>query len=137
MIFLDTNVLIDVFVRDQAWQEWSRMQIGTRGGADGFGVNTIVVAELASNFPDLDALYESLWMIDARVLPLEDDVAFAAGHAFRQYRVRHKNRDAILSDFLIGAHALKLGATLLTRDAAIYRTYFPELSLITPEDDHG
>ena len=42
----------------------------------------------------------------------------------------------MLPDFLIGAHAVSLNAAVLTRDPAIYRRYFPELTLITPENDH-
>jgi hypothetical protein len=37
-----------------------------------------------------------------------------------------------LPDFYIGAHAEVEGLTLVTRDAARYRTYFPNVSLITP-----
>lgn len=38
----------------------------------------------------------------------------------------------ILADFLIGAHALSLGATLVTLDDAHYRTAYPTLPLVTP-----
>lgn len=37
-----------------------------------------------------------------------------------------------LPDFFIGAHAATEGMTLLTRDAARYRSYFPRLDLIVP-----
>ena len=38
----------------------------------------------------------------------------------------------MLSDFFIGAHAVIEGWSLLTRDPRLYRTYFPDLALITP-----
>ena len=37
----------------------------------------------------------------------------------------------------LGAHAAALGAKPITRDKRCFRTYFPELALITPETDHG
>jgi predicted nucleic acid-binding protein len=41
-------------------------------------------------------------------------------------------RTAPLPDFYIGAHAEVEGHTLLARDAARYRTYFPSVSPICP-----
>lgn len=37
----------------------------------------------------------------------------------------------------IGAHSAIRGYRLLTRDAARYRTYFPTITLIAPDDDQG
>jgi predicted nucleic acid-binding protein len=48
-------------------------------------------------------------------------------------RVRHQGPCPL---FFIGAHAVTQCVPLLTRDPGIYRTYFPELPLITPEDEH-
>lgn len=57
---------------------------------------------------------------------------FLAGKAFQKYRANDGQRTGVLPDFLIGAHAAVLGAPLLTRDSARYRTYFPKLRLIAP-----
>ena len=133
MIFVDTNVLIDLLNPDEQWFTWSRNNMMTLAAETDLVADTIVLAELASNFTSLDSLYAALERYDVELLPIDDASAFAAGQAFREYRRRTKARDAMLSDFLIGAHARQLGATLLTRDAGIYRTYFPDLTLITPE----
>lgn len=137
MIFVDTNVLIDVLTPDQEWYDWSYAKIAAYGDADEeLVIGQVVLAELAANFPDILSLRAALESIDIEVLPLTDDVAFAAGHAFRAYRRAHRQRDAILADFLIGGHAIALGLPLLTRDARLYRRYFPDLTLITPDENH-
>lgn len=135
MIFVDSNVVIDLISPDQDWFGWSRDQISVLARSSDLVVNAIVVAEIAANFPSLDELEVALAHYDIEIVPLGDMAAFDAGQAFRRYRRAHRQRDAILSDFLIGSHAAALGAALLTRDAAIYRAYFPDLTLITPETD--
>lgn len=57
---------------------------------------------------------------------------FLGGVAFKRYRDNGGERDGILPDFLIGAHAAVTGRALLTRDRGRFRTYFPSLELITP-----
>lgn len=61
-----------------------------------------------------------------------------AGVRYAEYaRVRIRQSDEpgprrILADFLIGAHALEMAGALLTADAGIFSTYFPELEIISP-----
>lgn len=67
--------------------------------------------------------------------PLNAEAAFLAGQTFKRYRDRKQPNQAksILADFFIGGHAQNVGAIIITRDPRFYRTYFPDLTLITPE----
>lgn len=95
-------------------------------------INPIVYAEVSirySDIRDLDAaLPESLF--DREAVPYE--AAFLAGKCFLLYRRRGGAKGSPLPDFFIGAHAVVSGYPLLTRDGTRYRTYFPDLDLITP-----
>lgn len=137
MIFVDTNIFIDVAQRDPSWFAWSMAQLQAAGAQTQIVTNAIVIGELASGFPDLDDLLRQLALLSTVVMPIDEPVAFLAGQRFVAYRRTGTDRRSMLPDFLIGAHALLLGARLLTRDPRLYRRFFPELSLITPEDDHG
>jgi predicted nucleic acid-binding protein len=59
---------------------------------------------------------------------------FLAGKAFLTYRRRGGTKTSVLPDFYIGAHAAVSDLTLLTRDIAHYRTAYPKLELISPNN---
>ena len=63
-------------------------------------------------------------------LPFESSVLAAQAH--QVYRQKGGSKNSPLPDFFIGAHAEVAGFTLLTRDAARYRTYFPRVALLCP-----
>ena len=134
MTLVDTNVVIDVFDRDAAWYDWSLDRLAA-AGVDGACVNIMVVAELSRNFEHVAALTNKLGQMSLTVEPMDERSAFLAGKRFQQFRrERTGAEDArVLPDFLIGAHALTLDVPLLTRDPRLYRRYFPELTLITPD----
>ncbi|HXN39596.1 MAG TPA: type II toxin-antitoxin system VapC family toxin [Solirubrobacteraceae bacterium] len=62
-----------------------------------------------------------------------DPAAFLAGHAHAAYRRAGGTRDAVLPDFLIGAHAAVTSRPLLTRDPRRVATYMPGVTLVAPE----
>ncbi len=69
--------------------------------------------------------------MDREFLPWE--AAFLAGVTHSRYRRAGGVRERTLPDFFIGAHAVVAGHRLLTRDAARYRSYFPDLDIMSPE----
>ncbi len=87
----------------------------------------IVYAELAAAFRDKGTLDGALQTINATASPIDTAIAFEAGLRFKRYREAGGPRQRIVSDFLIGAHAVAVADTFLTRDRGFFATYFPEL----------
>ena len=69
-------------------------------------------------------------MFGRAALPYE--AGWLAAQAFLKYRRGGGVRGAPLPDFYIGTHAEVEKLTLITRDAARYRTSFPNVRLISP-----
>lgn len=132
MILVDANVLLDVFTADPQWADWSADHL-ERGLKQGLAINAVIYAELSVGFQHESELEGALALADFKRLAVPYSAAFLAGQAFVKYRRKGGLRRSPLPDFIIGAHAKVDGMTLLTRDAARYRTYFPGLKLIAPE----
>lgn len=137
MTFVDSNVLIDVLEDVPDWVDWSSAALADAATESTLTINSVVVGELAAGYESLGALLAQIEELGILVEPLGNEPAFVAGRRFATYRRSGRDRSAILSDFLIGAHALALGMPLLTRDTRIYRKHFPDLELITPGTDDG
>lgn len=133
MIMVDTNIVLDVIEADPQWQVWSREALLDAREQGDVSVSTIVAGEVAGRFDDVDQLEDGLRGLGLLIDHFDLKSAFRAGHAHRSYRAAGGTREMLLADFMIGAHAARRSAPLITRDARRYRTYFPELTLITPE----
>ena len=133
MIFVDTNILIDIATGNPAWAEWSRHAIVSAYARGPLLINAIVYAEFAIGFEDQSDCDAEIERFDLTLVEIPKSAAFRAAQAFRSYRRAGGARTTALPDFFIGAHASMAAATLLTRDARRYRAYFPELPLVAPE----
>lgn len=131
---VDTNVLLDIVTDDATWRSWSEQAVGDALHAGNVGINPIIYAETSLAFADPDALDRHLDTLMLARLPLPYGAAFRAGRAYLRYRRAGGARSSPLPDFYIGAHAETEGLTLLTRDIGRYRTYFPSLQLVTPDE---
>lgn len=130
---MDSNVLLDLITEDPQWLPWSSDAIERAADASRLVINPVIYAEVSIRFSRIEELDEALpkAFLDREPLPFE--AAFLAGKCFAAYRSRGGLRRSPLPDFFIGAHAALAGHALLTRDAARYRTYFPQLTLIAPD----
>ena len=132
MNLFDTNVLLDIATADPVWLGWSEKQFRLAATQGLILINPIIYAELAPAFAsaaDLDR-----WLDPAVFLrlPLPYAAGWSAAQAFLQYRRSGGTKTSPLPDFYIGAHAEIERHTLITRDAARYRTYFPNIQIIAP-----
>jgi len=120
-------------LNQSAWADWA-FEAVSRAAEDGpVAIDHVVLAELHAGpvgGPPVSALLDELRI---SMEALDDRTAARAGEAHRLYRARGGAR-GLIADFLIGAHAVTLGARLLTRDRARFASYFPELDIIAPEE---
>lgn len=132
MNLFDTNVLLDIATADPVWLAWSENQFRLAAAHGPIFINPIIYAELAPAFPsaaDLDR-----WLDPAifQRLPLPYGAGWLAAQAFLKYRRGGGTKTSPLPDFYIGAQAEIEQRTLVTRDAARYHTYFPNVQIIAP-----
>lgn len=135
MILVDSNVLIDVIDEDPQWFDWSFANLESAAHLGRVFVNAAVVAEVAPRFGGLSQFLRAISVMLVHAEPLSLEAAYLAGAAFQAYRQKRQAAQpkSILADFLIGGHAQATQASILTRDPRFYRSYFPQVQLITPE----
>ncbi|HTE44077.1 MAG TPA: type II toxin-antitoxin system VapC family toxin [Gemmatimonadaceae bacterium] len=131
-VLVDSNVLLDVLTEDPDWFEWSSAALEEQADMSPLIINPIVYAEVSVRFERIEEIEEALPSEMFRREPLPWEAAFLAGKCFRAYRRRGGAKRSPLPDFYVGAHAAVRGLSLLTRDAGLYRSYFPTLSVIAP-----
>lgn len=131
-IMVDSNVILDITTEDPNWFQWSSQTLTFYADTHIFIINPIIYSEISVGFQKMEDVDAILPPTHFRRMPIPWEVAFSAGKSFLQYRKRSGTKRSPLPDFFIGAHAEYLKIPLITRDVARYRTYFPELSLISP-----
>jgi predicted nucleic acid-binding protein len=129
---IDTNVIVDLLKADPQWMAWSAQQLAWARDRGSLCINIVVYAELCSHKQTRSQIDSFLSDLAISLPEITREAALAAAQAFLTYRQRDGSKTGVLPDFFIGAQAMTEGWSLLTRDSARYKTYFPKIKLICP-----
>jgi predicted nucleic acid-binding protein len=132
MIAVDSSVLIDISTNDPDFAQASYDALRDAISRDDVVVCDAVVAELCATVDQVEATLDAITALGIRYSPTAEQAAIRAGIMQRRYRDRGGKRERVISDFLVGSHALMQCGTLLTRDAGFFRDYFKGLKIINP-----
>jgi len=133
VIFVDTNVILDVATFDPNWAIWSLDQLELASASGPLLINEIVYAELSLGYTLIEELDDLVEKLELEMLQIPRSALFLAAKAYQRYGQSGGTRTGVLPDFFIGAHAAVLQVPVLTRDVARYRAYFPTVRLIAPQ----
>jgi len=134
---IDSNVLLDVLTEDGNWLRWSSDALARCADEGSLVINPLIYAEIPVGFTTIEELEAAVPSEVFHRVPLPWEAAFLAGKTFLRYRGSGGVKSSPLPDFHIGAHAAVGCFRLLTRDTRKYRTYFPTVNLIAPQNPGG
>jgi predicted nucleic acid-binding protein len=123
MILVDTSVIVAWLDKVHPQHRASLAAIERWALRDRLAVSSVTYGELAAGGRTREAVEEDLRYFEK--IPLDDDAAWRAGMAFRQYR-RKEADDPVLPDFFIRAQAAVGNLRHLTNDRRRLKS-FPDV----------
>ncbi len=132
-ILVDSNVILDLFLDDPNWAEWSESILNQYSQTHYLCINPIIYSAVSIGFKQIEELESALVTGRFKFLQLPKEGLFLAGKAFLKYRKRKGTKLSTLPDFFIGAHAAVLKIDIITRDVSRFRSFFPTVNLVTPK----
>jgi hypothetical protein len=137
MTSIDSNVIVALWWQADPLNGTAATMLNRARRLGNLVVSAPVYVELLGD-PSRDEAGLDIFLEDTGILvdwTLDEKVWRAAGRANRGYIQRRRYSSGtlprrLLTDFLIGAHALVRGYTLLTFDRRLYAAAFPKLAII-------
>ena len=136
-IAVDSSVLLDVLTGDTKFGPASREALRRAYDSGTLVACDVVWGEIRANFADDTDFHSTLAPLGIVYEPMRSEAAELAGKLWRNYCVeirRQRDRDRIVADFLIGAHAKLQSDALLSRDRGFFLSRFKGLRLIDPTE---
>jgi hypothetical protein len=154
---LDTNILLDILTPGATDAKRSKASLDSALADGALILCELVYGELVAQFGSQEATDGFVDSTGLRIQPISREALSLAGLAWSRYSrsrprgfaecprcgtrvavscpkcvARIQLKQHLLADFVVGAHARVHADRLLTRDLGYYRTYYPDLVLLTP-----
>jgi len=129
---IDSSVILDVFLDDPQWGEWSESVLTRLSGTRSLLINPIIYTEISIGFERIEELERAVADCGFKMVSIPKEALFLAGKAYVRYRKGKGKKVAPLPDFFIGAHAAVDELELVTRDVRRIKSYFPSVKLVSP-----
>ena len=150
---VDTNILLDILIPDENYLKSSKALLDRYIEKGQLIICEVVYAELASQFSSDKDLKAFLSDTGIKLVYSTEKSLYTAGERWKEYTKSRKHtlqcpqcgkqitavcaecnyyftfRQRILSDFIIGAHALLHANIFISRDRGFYKTYFKDLKI--------
>ncbi len=131
-VLVDSNIILDVFLNDPKWADWSESTLEEYINYTALYINPIIYSEISIGFKLIEDLELAITKAGFQMLEIPKEALFLAGKAYLKYKKRKGVKRTPLPDFYIGAQAAVLNLNLITKDVSRYQSYFPTVKLITP-----
>jgi len=131
-VLVDSNIVLDVFLNDPKWADWSESKLDEYDQLGILYINSIVYSEISIGFDRIEGLESAIARAGFQMLEIPKEALFLAGKAYLKYKKRKGTKRTPLPDFFIGAQAAVQNLDLITRDVFRYQSYFPTVKLISP-----
>jgi len=131
-VLVDSNIVLDVFLNDPKWADWSESKLDEYDQLGILYINSIVYSEISIGFERIEDLEFAIAKAGLQMLEIPKEALFLAGKVYLKYKKRKGTKRTPLPDFYVGAQAAVRNLDLITRDVSRYQSYFPTVKLITP-----
>jgi len=128
-IAIDSSVILSIYKSEPRGRVWMERLISLRRRSR-LVVCEIVVAECRPALPTDEIHLEQFGKLAVQFLPASFKAACVAGQIHRAYRAAGGQRDRVIADFFVGAHAQIQADQLATDDEGFMRKYFHALPLV-------
>jgi predicted nucleic acid-binding protein len=127
---IDSSVILSIYKAEPSGVLWLEKLIALRKSSRLVACD-VVIAETRPALPSDEVHRQQLEKLGVQFLPISFEAACRAGQIHQAYRAAGGQRDRMVADFLVGAHALLQADQLATDDDGFMRRYFKPLKLVS------